>query len=127
MRQRLRQLRIALCAAAVLPLLVLAVAAPLNALRCRLTGQLLTACCCPEQERDQPTSVGAGDCCERAPVDAVRPPAEAPTEALAAVPLVGARPLLAPPHPLLATTRPVPRDGAVPRPPLILAKRSFLI
>jgi hypothetical protein len=126
MRHRLRT---GLSAAAVLPLLVLALSAPLNAMRCRLTGQILTACCCPEPDHDESTGISAGDCCERTRLDAIRTPSEPPAGHVPLAPIAWLRPLPAGSDaPTLAPlARPRPRDGTVPRPPLILTKRSFLI
>jgi hypothetical protein len=125
-----RRLRTGLCAAAVLPLLVLALSAPLNAMRCRFTGQVITACCCPPADGDQPASIGAGDCCERTRIDALRTASEPPSaQVRLAVPVTPVRTIVAddaaPVASPSAGTR--ARDGTIARPPLILIKRSFLI
>ena len=121
-----------LSAVAAIPLLVLAVSAPLTAMRCRFTGFFVAACCCPEAGAgpEAPVSVQAQDCCTLEQIQAARPPSEPPPS--------GAR--LAVPIAAVAAIEPLDldslapdlsfvheRDGTLPRPPLLLVKRSLLI
>lgn len=123
----MRPLRTALCAAAILPLLVLAVSAPLNAMRCRFTGEILSTCCCPRPDADQATSIGAGDCCEHERVASARPDSEPPVVPALPSPIAWVRPLAVAPPALAARASDCQQGDAVPRPPLILVKRAFLI
>ncbi|HEX3696422.1 MAG TPA: hypothetical protein VH374_13650 [Polyangia bacterium] len=70
-----------LAAALLVPLLALATATSGMGLRCRLTGQVLSACCCDSGDDVAPTSppiatVAQADCCDRVVQDASTVPAE---------------------------------------------------
>jgi hypothetical protein len=121
---------------ALAPLLLLAVYLPGQVMvRCRMTGLLRPACCCPadEQPESAAPAVKAADCCEREVGETARPvvqaaaPAEPcfnPAAALAAV--LPSLPLLSAPAArsdwALQRHGP-PREG----PPLVLLKHAFLI
>jgi hypothetical protein len=120
-----------LSAAAMLPLLVLALSAPLSAIRCRFTGLVVATCCCPDADRAAPQDrqLRAEDCCRLEQREAVRTASELPGPAprlsmpVVMAPLALDLQALAP----RAPARVHQRDGTLPRPPLVLAKRSFLI
>lgn len=128
-----RRLKRWLCAAALVPLLVIAVSAPLWAMHCRMMGTVGEACCCPESESTTSAStptVSGETCCELAKYEGGAPASERPSP--------GAR-VLPPPATVLAEPWDVAlrpraeirvareRAGPPPGPSLLLVKRSFLI
>src|SRR5687768_16934390 len=101
-------------ALALLPLLVIAVAAPAFAMRCRTTGALMALCACPAASAksvEAAATIGGQTCCELHKVDTVQPASEPsaprflPTpELVAELPVVLEAP--APRRPLVALARP---------------------
>jgi hypothetical protein len=73
-----------LAAVMLVPLLAFATATGGAWLRCRMTGQILSACCCGDGEASAPDAdaVSAADCCDRVEQVVTTAPAElsAPTE-----------------------------------------------
>ena len=122
--------------AALAPALLLLVCLPAQMmLRCRMDGLLRTACCCAQQEKEQPAgpTIEAQDCCDRVSASSDRPAADvarpatpdlAPTSVLAVV--IDTAALLAPASDRF--DRAVQRYGpAREGPPLVLLKHAFLI
>lgn len=127
--------------AALAPLLMLIVSLPSQAFfRCRFTGQVQSACCCPakqaKKQAQAPKSVSevsAQDCCDREVLSQQRPVAaatQAPERALGwvGVPVSVVLPVLlavpdAPRPERVHQSHAPPRQG----PPLILLKHAFLI
>lgn len=72
-------------AALLLPLIAFATATSGNWLRCRMTGEMLSACCCGSGEEtppvDSPPTVSEADCCDRV-VQSVTPARAALTVAM---------------------------------------------
>jgi hypothetical protein len=134
-------MRRSVAAALLAPMLVLAVSAfGFVGLRCRMTGMVSFATCCPDVgaqldgEDDAPpapSSVGEPGCCDRVVVVNIKPAGTAPVTARQGDPLV--------PRPTLVqnvtVTYPPSRARAplafepprLSRPPLPLLKRSLLI
>ena len=81
-RAMLRSLQTRLFAAVLLlPLVALATATSGIGLRCRITGEVLDACCCGHAAEDsanaRPTTVSAAGCCDRVVRDVTATAAEA--------------------------------------------------
>jgi hypothetical protein len=67
-----------------LPLLALAMATSAVGLRCRMTGEVLSSCCCgpgDEPQAESPTSVSQAGCCDRLVREVTAAPAEVSTTA----------------------------------------------
>jgi hypothetical protein len=123
--------------AALAPLLMLLVSLPSQAFfRCRFTGQVRSACCCPAKPAVTPHSsaeVSAQDCCDREVLKQQRPiaaAAQAPEMPLGwvGIPVSAVVPVLLamadPPRAeRLHGSHAPPREG----PPLVLLKHAFLI
>lgn len=119
-------------ALALLPLLLVAVAAPAYAMRCRTTGAVMALCACPTATTGvsdpMPATIGAQTCCELHKVETVQPASELSSsrfllapEIVAELPIVLQAP--APQRPVVALARP-PAHG---RPPVLLTKTVLLI
>jgi hypothetical protein len=123
--------------AALAPLLLLVVSLPSQAwYRCRFTGVVRAACCCPVAKASRPAqappAVSPQDCCDRGvakpqhPIAAAEPPVKelgslgVPVSAVVPVLLaLPGIPRVAPPR----QSHGPPRGG----PPLVLLKHAFLI
>jgi hypothetical protein len=123
-------------AALLAPMLVLAVSAwGLIGLRCRMTGMVSFASCCPADGEPAPapaqSSVGEPGCCERVVVETAKPAADAPTLAQRNEPEAQPVAYLPSGAPWMEPRPFRPDAGADPprlsRPPLCLLKRSLLI
>jgi hypothetical protein len=114
-----------LSAAAVLPLLLVALSAPLLAVQCRVTGVVVRTCCCPGEHQVAPAAeIGAQSCCRLHKTDIPRLTSEAPSPVRLAVPIESVE---VAPAPVLYALALEPGDEPIPRPPLLLIKRVFLI
>ena len=125
-------------AALVAPLLVLAVSAwGFVGLRCRMTGMVSLATCCPvadaaDDATPAQSTLSEPGCCDRVVVELTKPPAS-PSPSFADD-VVRAPRALAAPAPLALAPPPLPAPRALVfepprarRPPLPLLKRSLLI
>jgi hypothetical protein len=127
--------RRALAFALLAPLLVLAVSAYGDiGLRCRMSGMVSFSTCCPESAPDQPPaqpSLSEQGCCDRIVVENVKPPAEPlPTggdDVHSACRLDAPPPVAIAAPPRRSTRTFAPGPPLIPRPPLLLLKRSLLI
>lgn len=114
----------------VLPALALAVAAPAWAMRCQMTGQVTTECCCPEGEAPPaaPATLTGEDCCQGERLAPVSEPTEAARFHHAHPPARTAEALVALPDHASSREAPAPERGARGLgPPLFLLRHAFLI
>jgi hypothetical protein len=131
---RLGVIRRLLTLAALLPLVVLSSSGGGSSLfRCQLTGVVSAHSCCPEEASGDSAQavIAPADCCTRETNAFSRPVAEAPAArgeavtvvivAVAGGPALSALPPPAPARVFAAEPR------VIPRPPILLAKRSLLI
>jgi hypothetical protein len=119
--RRLRWLSVA----AVLPLLLVALSAPLLAVQCRVAGIVVRTCCCPGEHEVAPAvEIGAQSCCRLHKADGLRVTSEAPSPVRVAVPVASLEPA---PAPLVRAMTLEPAHEPIPRPPLLLIKRVLLI
>jgi hypothetical protein len=117
---------------AVAPVLLIMASMPGQVLlRCRMDGQLRTACCCPPVDAESAPSVpvmAAADCCARETATHQRPAVTlAPADAVLPAPALDVV-LLAPPPIARALAHDLRQvQPARAGPPLLLQKQAFLI
>ncbi len=133
----LRGIKRLLTPAVLLPLVLVSISAGGSSLfRCQLTGVVSAGPCCPDEgdgaAPPAQAELAPADCCTRETIAFARPLAEAPAArgeavAIVVVAIAGDAPLISLPPPLASAPLATPDPGAIPRPPILLAKRSLLI